>query len=130
MDLEKLKSLTDIELNTEVAKLLGYINIHTEYVFDTDNFAKPAQTRLVGARSSRHAEDGSHDKIPDYVNRLDAIHKVVSKVFCGKPGKWKVYCDCLSNLTIDTEGGAFEAMAKQRVIAFLYTEGKAYEIND
>lgn len=63
------------------------------------------------------------DKVPDYLNDLNAIHKAEQII---PDGKWKGYVNALRNEFLEiTNGstalGAYQATATQRAEAFLRT---------
>jgi hypothetical protein len=101
-----------IKQRTAIAEYLGYIDVR-EYVEDMDN----DYLSLMG----RKYKKGPLIRIPDYLNDLNAMHKMENHLPLNQR---ETYMEYLREITGVPTWGICHALAEQRAEAFLKTIGK------
>ncbi len=114
--------MTDRELNTEVAKILGW----TDIFLQTNELGD----RLFGTVKSPEDFFGTVYPVPNFCNNLDKIHEAESRALITK----QLQIDFVENLTYIVETGFFEdyseayiaihSTARQRCEALIATFSK------
>lgn len=113
MNMEQVREMTDQELRIKVAELLGWKFKKTVW-FMRWLWGNTCTQRPI----PRYPGEWLCGYIPKYATDLNAMHEAAKSL---PVTKLALYCDLLLYFAGENYGGAFEATARQRAMAFVLT---------